>query len=255
MVILQGLVLLWLTGFVFSSLVLFPFIVLFWVFRLETLQNALVRLMSVIWPGVIFASLGTRLRVEGLDRIPKARKDLCFVGNHQAYFDILLIMLKVPRVVGFVGKKELIWALPVNVWMWAMHSLFLDRKNLRKAMATFAKGTKNLQSGRAQLIFPEGTRAKSSTMASFKKGSLKLATNAGAMIVPFSLNNTYKCLEEKGLRFGQTVYLKIHDPIDTSALSKEEKDALPARVESIVRQGLKDLLVLEGRDPALAGGV
>ena len=77
-------------------------------------------------------------------------------------------------------------------------------------------------------------------MASFKQGSLKLATKVKATVVPVTIRNSFKVFEETGrIQKGQTVDFIVHEPIDTSLLDRKELSELSDRVEEIVRKGLE----------------
>lgn len=49
---------------------------------------------------------GARIQVIGEENVPKDRAVL-YVGNHKSYFDILLTYSRVPRLTGYVAKKEM----------------------------------------------------------------------------------------------------------------------------------------------------
>ena len=91
------------------------------------------------------------------------------------------------------------------------------------------------------IIFPEGTRSKGKPVDEFKGGSFKLATKSKCSIVPLTINGTYKLLEaNNNMVKGAHVELIIHPPIDTTTLSKEELEALPETVHSIINSTYKD---------------
>ena len=89
------------------------------------------------------------------------------------------------------------------------------------------------------LIFPEGTRSRGGEMQAFKKGSLKLATRSKAIILPVTMNGTYRFLEEHGRLASGRASVTFHAPIYTAEMSKEELSTLNIRVEDVVRSGLK----------------
>ncbi len=60
-------------------------------------------------------------------------------------------------------------------------------------------------------------------MGTFKKGSLKLATKANVPIVPITISDSYKMLEEKNRIRPANVKIHIHSPIYIEKLSNEEK--------------------------------
>jgi 1-acyl-sn-glycerol-3-phosphate acyltransferase len=90
------------------------------------------------------------------------------------------------------------------------------------------------------LIFPEGTRGKGQGMLPFKSGALKLATKAGAPIVPVAITGSYEVFEkERRVRPGP-VSVRFAPPVPTAGISAEEKGDLADRVYGIINGMLGD---------------
>jgi 1-acyl-sn-glycerol-3-phosphate acyltransferase len=179
---------------------------------------------------------GARVHIKGRENIPAG--NALFIGNHQSNIDILLVLSSIQKVIGFIAKKELFSIPLLSFWMKYVGCILIDRKSMRKSALAIEKGAENLKKGASLVIFPEGHRSKGPTMASFKKGSLKLATMSGAMIVPMTISGTYHVYEEHNRIIPADVYLTIHPPIHTDNLTEEEKDGLSDRVEQIIKQAL-----------------
>jgi 1-acyl-sn-glycerol-3-phosphate acyltransferase len=78
-------------------------------------------------------------------------------------------------------------------------------------------------------LFPEGTRSRGRGMARFKPGSMKLAQDAEAPILPVTIDGTYRLFEQRG----------VVAPTETvSRLSRRE---LAARLEETIREPLEPL--------------
>ncbi|MCK7470859.1 MAG: 1-acyl-sn-glycerol-3-phosphate acyltransferase [Desulfomicrobium escambiense] len=147
------------------------------------------------WARSLVALLGIRVTVEGLERLPDA-ESLCFVSNHQGNFDIAILLAFLPRCIGFITKSQAAWFPFLNLWIFALGGVFIDREKVSKARAAMDRGIARLRSGAAMAIFPEGTRSRGPRMGEFHNGSFKLATRAGAVIVPISIQGTYRIWEE-----------------------------------------------------------
>ena len=118
---------------------------------------------------------GARIQVIGEENVPKDRAVL-YVGNHKSYFDILLTYSRVPRLTGYVAKKEMESFPILSIWMKRLHCLFLDRKDIKQGLKTILTGIDLIKNGISVCIFPEGTRNKSNDrLLPFKEGSLKMA--------------------------------------------------------------------------------
>ena len=73
--------------------------------------------------------------------------------------------------------------------------------------------TKEVQSGRKYLIFPEGTRSRNgNVMGEFHGGSFRCALKAKCPIVPIALVDSFKVLDQKGSK-PLTVQLHYLEPI------------------------------------------
>ncbi|MFO7850017.1 MAG: lysophospholipid acyltransferase family protein [Spirochaetia bacterium] len=186
------------------------------------------------------AILGTGSRVElrGFHNFPENAERICFISNHQSYFDILLIVGYLPVITGFVAKKEIKKVPLLNLWTIALGSVFIDRKSYRSAIESIKQGVKYIKAGQPLLIFPEGTRSKSGTMGAFKAGSFKLAFDSDAVIVPLTVNKTYRIFEDNGRINGADITLTVHPPVETAGLGKGEKKTLVGELEKIVHSGL-----------------
>jgi 1-acyl-sn-glycerol-3-phosphate acyltransferase len=146
----------------------------------------------------------------------------------------------VGRPFGFIAKKELAVFPLLNIWILMLGGLFIDRKSIRKAVGAINEGVRRIQKGSVMLIFPEGTRGKGRGMLPFKSGALKLATKAGAPIVPLAMTGSYEVFEkERRVRPGP-VSVRFAPPIPTAGISAEEKGDLADRVYGIINGMLED---------------
>ncbi len=196
---------------------------------LGKVKEGYVLAITTAWAKYVLLSGGAKIEVRGLENLPEER-NICIVANHQSYYDIPVIMAVIPRIVGFVAKKELRYMPFISTWMKQIGCVFLDRKNPRQALATFDEGAEQIKSGRAKLIFPEGTRSRGGAMGAFKPGALKLAFKADAVIVPVTLDGTYRLLEEKGKISPARATVTIHPPISAASRSREEQKAVAEQV-------------------------
>ncbi|MCL2094094.1 MAG: 1-acyl-sn-glycerol-3-phosphate acyltransferase [Treponema sp.] len=170
---------------------------------------------------MIFAS-GCPMDVQGRDQIPM-EGGLCFISNHVGYFDIILALAYAGRPFGFVAKKELLYLPFFNIWISLLGGLFIDRKNVRKAIKTINRGIKKIQDGGAMLIFPEGTRSKGQGLLPFRSGAIKLATNSLAAIVPVAITGSYEVLERTGRIRPVPLRVVFCPPIITKDMNGEDR--------------------------------
>jgi 1-acyl-sn-glycerol-3-phosphate acyltransferase len=143
---------------------------------------------------MLIALTGCKLAVTGREHIPR-KGGLCIVSNHGSIFDILLHLAYVGRPFGFIAKKELLAVPFLNLWIFLLGGLFIDRKNTRRAVKTIGKGVERIKAGGVMIIFPEGTRSKGQGLLPFRPGSLKLATQSLAPIIPAAISGSYDVFE------------------------------------------------------------
>jgi 1-acyl-sn-glycerol-3-phosphate acyltransferase len=191
------------------------------------------------WGSAIIKLTGCKVTVTGRENIPK-NGGVCFVSNHSGYFDIVLMLAYSGRMVGFVAKKELLLVPFLNIWIYMLGGLFIDRSTLRKASSTINKGVERIKNGGGLIIFPEGHRSLGRGLLPFHPGSLKLATMAEAPIVPTVIEGSYE-LWEKTKRFVKTpLKVTFCEPIDTASLPvTDRKLVLSDRIYSVIKEKLE----------------
>jgi 1-acyl-sn-glycerol-3-phosphate acyltransferase len=180
---------------------------------------------------------GSTVYTKGLENVPEG--PVLFVSNHQSNFDIPLLLGFIDKPKSFIAKKELSKTPMLNQWMKQGKCIFIDRENARQSLRAIQEGIQILKGGHSLVIFPEGTRSKSSNMREFKKGSLKLAIKSQVPIIPVSINGSYKMMEaNKGFIKPATISLIISEPIYTEHLTKEEETQLSEQVERTIRKNI-----------------
>lgn len=212
----------------------------YWIFGglgLLKAQHRLVDNLTTLWARSIIFATGNRVQVENAELVPD--KPVLFVVNHQSYFDIPVLMVHLPHFAAFIAKVELEKVPMLSWWMKKMGCLFMDRKNMRQSLKVILEGIDMLKDGKSLVIFPEGTRSDLGQMNAFKPGSLKLAVKAGVPIVPVTLKNTYKVYEEHKRVRKTELSVIFHEPIDVTALSREDVNNLHNHVHAIIKKALE----------------
>ena len=230
-----------------SLLLSMPFLLPLLVLSLPGLRRAkerYVHAVSSTWARFVLFLGGVKVEVRGMERLPEAQ-NLCIVANHQSYFDIPLIMASIPRLVGFIAKKELRYVPFISSWMRAMGCLFIDRKSARQALAVIEEGAREIEAGKAKLVFPEGTRSRSSAMGPIRAGALKLAFRSNSYVVPVTIDGSYRLLEEHETLVPGRVTLTIHEPISTAGLDRNGQQEATRTIAATLASALPDY---SGRD-------
>jgi 1-acyl-sn-glycerol-3-phosphate acyltransferase len=220
------------------TLLLFP---LLWFLRAIGGSRAYDRAVGMItggWARHLLWFGGVPVDVDRRARSPR-EGPLCVVANHQGDADILLVVGFVPRLVGFIAKRELTRLPVISWWMRAMHCVFIERSSARKALAAIDQAVGRIRHGQAMILFPEGTRSRGREMARFKPGSMKLAQDAEAPILPVTIDGTYRLFEQGGVITPARVRLTLHPIVPAGTVSRLSRRDLAARLEETIRAPLE----------------
>lgn len=123
--------------------------------------------------------------------IPK-EGPIIICGNHIHLFDQCLPILCTRRMIHYMAKKEYFEG--KMTWFFKSSGcISVDRQNKENAKIATNIATNLLKEGYAVGIFPEGTRNKTNELLlPFKIGTVKMAKETNATIVPFVITGKYK---------------------------------------------------------------
>src|SRR6266851_6792535 len=114
----------------------------------------------VYWAGVkgvmfFVRVVGVRIRVRGLERIPRG---VClFVANHTSSADAPAVVGAIPRRVAILLKESLFnWPIAAQAFTLAGF-IPVKRSERDSAIVSVDKAKESLRGGRSFLIYPEGT--------------------------------------------------------------------------------------------------
>ncbi|GMO26809.1 MAG: lysophospholipid acyltransferase family protein [Termitinemataceae bacterium] len=232
---------------VFACVGFLVFAVFFGILRLLGLKkfstNTLHKIVGGFGKFIIFA-IGCKIHCTGTENIPmKHETGLCFVSNHTGIFDIILLLSTTDVPFGFIAKKELRMVPFINIWIWILGGMYIDRSTPRKAIETLKKCTKKMRGGASIVVFPEGTRSKGRGLLPFKAGTFKMALDAAALIIPCAITGGYEVLEQKGIVNARNIYISFGKPIDPSEIEGDHKKTV---VCEQVRSSIAQMLSTHG---------
>lgn len=189
---------------------------------------------------IVFA--GTKVIVKGEENVPKDTAVL-YVGNHRSYFDIILTYIRVPRLTGYISKKEMDRIPLLGVWMRYLHCLFLDRHDIKQGLKIILEAIEKAKSGISICVFPEGTRNKGGKeMLPFHEGSFKIAEKAGVPIIPITLVNTAEIFENHLPKIKKTtVIIEYGEPIYMNQMEREDRKHIGAKVREMIGERYEEL--------------
>ena len=184
--------------------------------------------------------LGTRYKFENEHQIP-TDSPLIIVTNHQSMYDIPPIIWYMRKYhPKFVSKIELGKGIPsVSYNLRHGGSVLIDRKDPKQSIAQLEKLGQYIEKHhRSAVIFPEGTRSRTGAPKPFRTTGLKVLMKhaPSALIVPISINNSWKLLRYGKFPMGLGSYLqfKVHTPVEIEG----DIDAIISQVEKQIVSGI-----------------
>jgi len=187
--------------------------------------------------GLALGLSGIRYRVRGREHIPKDTA-VVFCSNHESNVDPPVLFQALHKRLHVLFKAELTKLPVLGAVMVAGGFVPVERDRREASMASIDKAAESIRSGNSFLIFPEGTRSRTTELLPFKKGGFIMAIKAKAPIVPVSVSGGRAAMQ-KGSWFVRPVMVdvRIGEPVETAGFSLDDRDAL---IE-IVREKIEGL--------------
>lgn len=181
------------------------------------------------------------LQVYGKENIPPEGSFMLY-ANHQGMFDVVALAATCDRPLGAVYKKELKNVPVLKQILESTLSFDMNREDVRQSLTVIQNVTKEVQSGRNYLIFPEGTRSKNgNVMGEFHGGSFRAATKAKCPIIPVAFIDSFKVLDQKGsapvtvkMYYLEPIFYEEYAPLKTVELA----DLVKGRIARAIEKGL-----------------
>ncbi len=180
------------------------------------------------------ALIGLNLKVDGEQHLWSHRPAV-FIFNHQSNVDMVIIARLLRRDITGVGKREIRDMPVIGRVMEAAGVVLIDRGNSASAIEAMRPLVDAMRvEGKSVCLSPEGTRAPTIKLSSFKKGAFHLAMQAGVPIVPIVIQNSGD-VQPKGdiLYHPGTVEVVVLPPVDTSKWTAKTIDKHVADVRAM----------------------
>ncbi len=190
--------------------------------------------------GLALSMAGIRYRVTGREHIPAGRA-VVFCSNHESNVDPPVLFQALHRRLHVLFKAELTKLPILGRVMLAGGFVPVERDRREASMASIDRAAASIRAGNSFLIFPEGTRSRSSELLPFKKGGFIMAIKAQAPIVPVAISGGRDAMR-KGSWFVRPVLcrIRIGEPVETAGMSVDDRDevieVVRARIEALLKQ-------------------
>ncbi|MFI5748428.1 lysophospholipid acyltransferase family protein [Streptomyces sp. NPDC051644] len=189
-----------------------------------------------LWWGVLSLTGG----VERRGRLP--RGGCVVVANHSSHADTAALLAALDaRHTPAIGAAADYWF--ASPWRRRICRRLAAGFPVRRSgggMDDLLSMADELRSGRAVVLFPEGTRGRDGELGSFHRGALVLAEQAGVPVVPVGIAGTDRLLPKHGRLRSALVRVSIGDPLPSAVTPQEARDAVVALHARTVAEPLRD---------------
>ncbi len=192
----------------------------------------------------VVCKLWFKLEYYGMENLPKDRGYI-LVGNHQSYWDPVMMGLKLDTTLTFMANEKLFHK-PVLAPV--IRGLGAFPVNLKKPdMTAIRTAKKVVKDGKVLALFPEGTRSHDGKLLKFKGGVIYIASVTGEDVVPVCI--TY----QNGGKFRSRILIRYGEVIpNREILEGKKKDTesmrqAAAKLQAVVQRLQDENLAVIGK--------
>lgn len=175
-----------------------------------------------------------RVHLRGRYNVPR-KGPYIIAANHLSWLDIPLIPAFVPGKVIFMAKEELF--LGKMGWLVRFLGAFPVKRGEGDRQAIRA-ADEQLKQKKIFMIFPEGTRSKTQTLAKGNPGLGMIALRAGLPVIPVAVWGSEKGLKKLGaeitISYGEPIVLKPKGAKITREDLEESTDEIMRRIAAMM---------------------
>lgn len=186
----------------------------------------------------ILGMLRVRVRVSGMEKLPKDQKIL-FVGNHRSNYDPIVTWYAFKKWrIAFVSKADNFRIPFFGRIIRKCCFMAIDRENPRNAIVTINQAAQLLKRQEVSVgIYPEGTRSKTCQLLPFHNGVFKIAQKAQVPVAVVSVVGTEKIAKRTPFR-STTVYLDVLEVISAADIQAAKTEQIGATVRSLIETNI-----------------
>ena len=151
--------------------------------------------------------------IEGTEKIQKDQAYV-IISNHLSILDIILLN-NLGCNFRWISKAENLRVPILGLSMKMARYIEVERGNKESVLRMMEKAVDTLQKNISIMIFPEGTRSKTTATLPFKTGAFQLALKTDKPVLPVIVEGTGKVLPKHGYRFssGHRLRVRVLDPV------------------------------------------
>jgi len=187
-----------------------------------------------LWARMILSTIGTRISIEGLEKIDTRRAHV-YVVNHTSAIDIPVLYVSLPFQFRILAKREL-FRYPFMGWHLKRSGqipVVLD--NPKASIRSLQLAVTAVKNNMSLVVFPEGGRSEDGQLQAFMGGAFFAAIRAHADVIPMALVGTYETLKMNSFHIKpRPVRLLVGAPISTAGLSTRDTEKVAERARTVI---------------------
>jgi 1-acyl-sn-glycerol-3-phosphate acyltransferase len=162
-----------------------------------------------------------RPKIRGVENIPR-EGGVILAANHLSVVDSIVVPIACPRPVYYLAKAEYFDHRVLGPLLTGLNNIPVNRGVGREALLAIDAAQPVLKAGKVLGIHPEGTRSPDGKLHRGRPGTVKLALDTGAAIVPVGLIGTDR-IHPIGARFPKIARCEVifGEPLDLSPYEQE----------------------------------
>jgi 1-acyl-sn-glycerol-3-phosphate acyltransferase len=157
------------------------------------------------WAAIVIFSIAGRVHLRGRQNVP-TKGPYIIASNHLSWTDIPLVPAYLPGKVIYMAKEEAF--LSKIGWLVRFLGAFPVKRGEGDRQAIRA-ADEQLKKGNVLVIFPEGTRSKTRTLAKAHAGLGMIALRSGVPVIPVAISGSENMLK----KFGAQITISYGEPI------------------------------------------
>lgn len=198
-----------------------------------------IKLIIRPWAYCITKVCRVKVHTEGFENFPEGPCVIMY--NHQSSFDILAFCGFLPIEWRAMMKNE-VAKIPFVGWVpKLLGHYFVARDGTVKDSSEVKRIVRQIKSGPAVLVAPEGTRSADGNLLPFKMGGFAIAMLAGIPVVSMAITGGKNIMAKGSLKIKSgSMKIKVFPPIDVMKLQKGKKGR--EELAEMVRKQLQEAI-------------
>lgn len=166
-----------------------------------------------------------RPKVSGVENIPRDG-GVILAANHLSVVDSMVVPVVCPRPVYYLAKAEYFAHPVLGPLLTGLNNIPVNRTGGREALLAIDAAVPVLSAGHVLGIHPEGTRSPDGRLYRGRPGTVKLALDTGAAVVPVGLIGTER-IHPIGARVPRLARCEVifGEPLDLTPYTDEQQNA------------------------------